>query len=146
MERAVHDMATWQAPKTNWNASNYFNYSDFNCIENNINVLISLLQICGYNLNLTIIASRADGSYLDFYDSLNRIEGNILSVYNCYKNAPSGWLTPVTNWTYDMPFSYVDTNRMENNELGLYNMLNSVIQELPYCGQGFEICGFDWYN
>lgn len=136
----------WQTPVTNWSAQNYFNYTDFNRIENNVSALVALLQNCGFNLSLTMITSRLDGSYLDFYDSLNRIESNILTLFNCYGIAPPGWITPKTTWNYDQPFSYVDTNRMEGNELALYNMVSGIIQEYPICGQGFEICGLGWYN
>ncbi|SPF53382.1 conserved hypothetical protein [Candidatus Desulfosporosinus infrequens] len=97
-------------------------------------------------MSLTTITNRSDGSFLDFYDSLNRIEGNILVLYNCYNVAPSGWIAPKTTWTYDQPFSYIDTNRMEGNELALYNMVNSIIQEYVFCGQSLTICGLGWQN
>ena len=128
------------------NAQSYYNVTDWNRVENNVQFLVTLIQACGFNLNLTTITNRADGSFLDFYDSLNRIEANILALFNCYCVAPTGWVTPKTTWTYDMPFSYVDTNRMEGNELGLYNMLNGILQEYPVCGQGLAICGLGWYN
>ncbi|MDR3541071.1 MAG: hypothetical protein P4L69_08945 [Desulfosporosinus sp.] len=137
----------WITPVTNWTPQNYFNYTDWNRIESNCVVIAALLQICGYDVDMVTIVNRSDGSYLDFYDSLNRIEGNILALYNCYEVAPvEAWIAPVITWTYDLPFSYQDTNRMEGNELGLYNMLNGIIQEYTYCGQGFEICGLGWYN
>lgn len=135
----------WIAPATS-NALSYYNYTDWNRVENNVGVLVTLIQACGYNLTLTTVTNRADGSYLDFYDSLNRIEANILAVYNCYAIAPPGWVTPITTWTYDQSISYVDTNRMEGDELGLYNMVNGIIQEVPFCGQGLQICGLGWYN
>lgn len=135
----------WQTPITNWTIQDYFNYTDFNRIENNSDAIATLLQTCGYNLTLTTITSR-DYSTLDFYDSLNRIESNILALYNCYAVAPPGWITPKTTWTYDQPFSYVDTNRMEENELALYNMISGIIQEYPVCGQSLAICGLGWYN
>ena len=139
-------MMAWSPPITNWASQNYFNYTDFNRIEANLATLVTLLQTCGYAVNLTTVTNRSDGSYLDFYDSLNRIEGNIQTLYNCYAVPPVGWIAPKITWSYDQPFSYQDTNRMEGNELGLYNMLNGIIQEYPYCGQGFEICGLGWYN
>lgn len=100
----------------------------------------------GFDFNLTTITWRTDGSFLDFYDSLNNIEGNILSLYSAYGIAPSGWVIPVTSWTYDMPFSYVDTNRMEGNLLALYNLIGGSIAELVFCGQSLAICGLGWYN
>ncbi len=135
----------WQTPITNWSAQDYFNYTDFNRIEANTAALATLLQTCGFTVALTTITSR-DYSTLDFYDSLNRIESNILALYNCYAVAPASWITPKTTWTYDQPFSYTDTNRMEGNELALYNMISGIIQEYPICGQSLSICGLGWRN
>jgi len=137
---------SWIQPVTNWTTQNCFNYADFNRIEGNSAALATLLQTCGFNLSLMAITNRSDGSFLDFYDSLNRIESNILALYACYNVAPSGWVAPKTTWTYDQPFSYIDTNRMEGNQLALYNQINGIIQEYPVCGQGFNICGLGWYN
>ena len=145
MAKAGDLTMSWQTPVIS-NAQSYYNYTDWNRVENNINVLVTLIQACGYYLSLTTITNRADGSYLDFYDSLNTIEGNILALLNCYGVAPQGWITPKVSWTFDMPISYVDTNRMEGNELALYNMVNGIIQEYPVCGQGLTICGLGWYN
>ncbi len=136
----------WQTPVTNWTSQNYFNYTDWNRIECNAAALATLLQTCGFNISLTTITNRIDGSYLDFYDSINRIEGNIQILCNCYNAAPVGWITPKTTWFYDQAFSYADTNRMEGNELALYNQINGVIQEYVVCGQNLNICGMGWQN
>ncbi|MHB1654122.1 MAG: hypothetical protein ACYCVD_16850 [Desulfitobacteriaceae bacterium] len=136
---------SWQTPVTNWTAQSYFNYTDFNRIEGNSAAIATLLQACGYNVTLTTITSR-DYSTLDFYDSLNRIEGNILALFNSYAVAPLGWILPKTTWSYDQPFSYLDTNRIEGNELALYNMVSGIIQEYPVCGQSLSICGLGWRN
>jgi spore cortex formation protein SpoVR/YcgB (stage V sporulation) len=92
------------------------------------------------------VTNRADGSYLDFYDSINRIEGNILTLYNSYGIAPVGWQTPKTNWSYDQQFSYKDTNRIEGNEQALYQMVNGIIQEYVVCGQSLNLCAMTWNN
>ena len=136
----------WITPITNWTSQNYFNYADWNRIENNCAVLATLLQTCGYNVVLTTITNRVDGSTLDFYDSLNRIEGNILALYNCFSSPPAGWVAPKTAWSYDQAFSFSDTNRIEGNELALYNQTNGIIQEYIVCGQGLAICGMVWQN
>jgi hypothetical protein len=127
-------------------ATSYFNFSDWNRIEGNCVALAALFQVCGYTVPMTTVTSRSDGSYLDFYDSINRIEGNILALYACYGIAPAGWITPKTTWTYDQPFSFTDTNRMEGNELALYNMVSGIIQEYVVCGQSLVICGLTWNN
>ncbi len=132
MARGGEAMA-WQTPGTS-NAQSYYNYTDWNRVENNVNVLVTLLQACGFNPSLTTITNRADGSYLDFYDSLSRIEGNILALFNFYGFTPPGWITPKTNWTYDQSISYVDTNRMEGNELALYTLINNIISSFIYSG------------
>jgi len=135
----------WQTPIVS-NATSYFNYTDWNRVEGNCAAIAALLITCGITVSLTTVTSRADGSYLDFYDSLNRIEGNILALYAAYNVAPAGWVVPKTTWIYDQPFSYVDTNRMENNTLGLYNQVNGIIQEYVLCGQSLTICGLTWNN
>lgn len=135
----------WQIPVVS-SATSYFNYTDWNRIEGNCVALAALLQTCGYIVALTTVTSRADGTYLDFYDSINRIEGNILALYTCYSIAPSGWITPKTTWTFDQPFSFTDTNRMEGNTLALYNLVSGIIQEYVVCGQSLAICGLTWNN
>lgn len=135
----------WTQPVTNWTAQSYFNYTDFNRIESNSAAIATLLQTCGFSVSLSTVTNRTN-SYLDFYDSLNRIEVNILALYNCYAVSPTGWITPKIIWTYDLPFSYLDTNRMEGNELALYNMVSGIIQEYPICGQSLNICGLGWRN
>lgn len=70
----------WQTLVTNWNASSYFNYTDWNRIEGNCDVIVAFLVTCGYIVPITTISNRSDGSYLDFYDSLNRIENNIWAI------------------------------------------------------------------
>ena len=133
----------WQSPVIS-SATSYFNYTDWNRIEGNVAVLTALLQKYGYTLNLTTIINRVDGSTLDFYDSINRIESNIEALFNCYGISPPGWVLPKTTWTLEQPFSYVDTNRMEGNLLALYNLINGI--ETPFCGQNFAICGLGWFN
>ena len=139
-------MMAWTQPVTNWSARNYFNYTDWNRIESNTQALAELLQTCGFNVSLSTITDRTDGSYLDFYDSVNRIENNMLTLYNCYAVLPPGWQTPKTTWSYDQSFSYQDTNRIEGNELVLYNLVNGIVQEYPVCGQSLAIAGLGWYN
>lgn len=136
---------SWQNPVTNWTAQSYFNYTDFNRIEGNASAIATLLRTCGFTVTLTTVTSRAYTT-LDFYDSLNRMESNLLALYNCYHVAPPGWITPKTTWSYDQPFSYLDTNRMEGNEAALYNMVSGIIQDYPICGQSLNICGLGWRN
>lgn len=141
----VQSPRPWIPAKTNWTAQDYLNYGDFDRIEFNCDALATLFQTCGYNLSLVTNIIRAMSS-LDFYDDLNRIEGNILAIFNLCGVNPTGWVTPKTTWSYDQVFSYTDVNRMEGNELTLYNMVSGIIQEYPICGQGFNICGVGWYN
>jgi len=136
----------WIAPTINWTAQNYFNYTDWNRIEANAATIATLLQTCGFNVVLTTITNRIDGSYLDFYDSINRIEANVLALYACYSVAPSAWIVPQIDWSYDMPFSFNDTNRIEGNELALFDQTSGIIQEYLVCGQGLAICGSGWQN
>ncbi|KLU65734.1 hypothetical protein DEAC_c23640 [Desulfosporosinus acididurans] len=136
---------SWQTPKTDWKPTDYFNYTDFNRIEGNVEEIASLLFICGFSLSLVIVTTR-DYSTIDFYDSLNRIESNVQALVDCYGVAPANWIEPKTDWTFDVPFSNVDTNRMESNLNGLYQLVKSSVIEYPMCGQSLSICGLGWYN
>jgi hypothetical protein len=130
-------------PTLNWNASNYYNYSDFNRVENNASVVSALMNAYGYgNTLVTPITTRTVAS-LDFYDSLNRIENNIAILQQPLGYVPIGWIGPVTSWTYGMPFDYITANRLEQNIDSLYTNINNVITELRDCGSSNVICGTD---
>jgi len=133
----------WQTPTLNWNAQNYFNYSDFNRAENNTVYVSALLNAQGYiNALNTTITNRTNVN-LDFYDSLNRIEANILSLQQSLGYVPTGWITPVTAWTYDLPFDYNTANRWEQDVNLIYTTINNIVTEYIYCGAVNAICGED---
>jgi hypothetical protein len=147
MGKAALDMATWQTPTLNWTPQDRYNYWDYNRVENNTIAVSQLLALYGYiNALQTTITSRTNLS-LDFYDSLNRIETNILILLQTLLLSigymPSAWIPPVTNWTYDVPFDYNTPNRWEQNLNLIYAIFNNVITEYKYCGASNSVCGTD---
>ncbi|MDJ0305397.1 hypothetical protein [Dehalobacter sp.] len=129
----------WVTPKTDWTANNYYNYGDLNRVEGNINAMVDLINTYASITGLTSITNR-DITSFEFYDSLNRIEQNVLALKNATFE-PLGWITPKTDWHTLDPFDYTDANRLESNLLALYIMVNKIKAYLKYCGTYY--CGQD---
>lgn len=129
----------WQTPKTDWTKEDYYNYVDLNRVENNTNELLTLLSNYNTPPTLTTIINR-NNTNIEFYDSLNRIENNILTIKNATYQ-PVNWITPVSDWKSLDIFDYSDANRLENNLLALYILINNIYNSLLYCGN-FS-CGQD---
>ena len=136
----------WITPVTSWIASNYYNFGDLNRIESNTTYINNALTRMGYSLSLAAQITNRTMSSFDFYDSVNRIENNILLLEAGLGFTPTGWVTPIINWTYGAPFSYTDANRLEVNLNGMYNNINNINAEVLYAGQSLAICGYDWKN
>jgi len=122
----------WVTPKTDWVSSDYYNFADLNRVENNANEIAALIATFTNPITLDSVNTSRDNTSIEFYDSLNRIENNILA-FAIY--LPLVWVTPKTNWASLSNFDYSDANRLEGNLLALYNMINNIIAEFRYCGQ-----------
>lgn len=86
----------WQEPKLNWTKEDYYNAKDLNRVENNTLEVAQLIQqLIGVNVNLENTITNRDYSYIEFADSLNRVERNLqkLSVLNL-----NGLQQLKTNW------------------------------------------------
>ena len=129
----------WITPKTDWDSDDYYNYGDLNRVENNTDYICDLINTHFITLTLTTILTR-DNSSIDFYDSLNRIENNILTLKNSL-HEPIEWVEPKTTWQSLDFFNYVDANRLEDNLLALYVLVNDIINYFKYCGTFY--CGED---
>lgn len=126
-----------------YTALSYFNFNDYNIAEFNTRAVADLMNVYGYNITLATSILNRDMFYLDFWDSLNRIEGNILAIQQSLSYVPLGWIAPVTNWYYNMPFDFNTANRWQIDINSLFVNINNIITELIYCGAPNTICGMD---
>lgn len=73
----------WQEPKTDWTVNDYFNYTDYNRIKNNIAYLREQALKLYINFPFTEIGVDKDG-YSDFpyAEEFNAMEDNLESLKN----------------------------------------------------------------
>lgn len=122
----------WITPKINFTHEDYYNYSDFNRVENNTRELRDYLNSLGYNIpSLNIIQDR-DNRYIDFLSSINRIENNIEIIKNNFIEPP--WYAK-KDWIFGIGFSYMDANRIERNLDQLMSYGKKLEKSFIYSGQ-----------
>jgi hypothetical protein len=132
-------MSSWTTPKTDWDVSDYYNYSDLNRVESNTEYIKDELVALGYSPTLSTITTTRTNASIDFYDDINRVESNIKALADA-SYTPLTWETPKTSWVSVIdPFDYSDANRLENNLSNLKTMVENIEAELEYCG--ILICG-----
>lgn len=132
----------WTTPKTNFTATDYYNFSDINRVESNTEYLYNLLLSIGYSASVSSFISTRINTAIEYYDSLNRVEGNIKALKDA-SYQPIGWLSPKINWQSVVDnFSYIDANRLESNLDNLKTMIDNIISGYLYCGDTLtSICG-----
>lgn len=125
---------SWITPVTSWTSGSYYNFSDFNRVENNIAYLQEYLVSLGYAVPaVTVITARTNTSY-DQVSSINRIESNLNTIRNNFYT-PTAW-SPTITWTAQTKFTDTIANRWENSALQLYTMAITVPQSYRYSGIG----------
>lgn len=123
----------WQTPKVNWTESDFYNFNDLDRVESNTAYLAGALSdYSGRPIVITVVTNR-DVKRFEFFDSLNRIEGNIQTLANNFFE-PTGWERPKTNWKSGAPFDWRDARRLEKDLQLIYDLLNKAIDSLKYCG------------
>ncbi len=122
----------WVELKTNWSSEDYYNFEDLNRVENNTEVVANIINLYFKEINLNINKNR-DMRTIEFSNSLNRIENNI-NLLKLSFNKPLIWEVPKTNWQPGTNFNYEDANRLENNLLHLFNLLQNTVGNFKYCG------------
>lgn len=123
----------WQEPKTNWTKDDYYNFGDLDRVEGNSSYLAVLLTTYrGQAVTINTITAR-DIKRIEFYDSLNRVEGNIQTLADSFY-IPIGWIAMKTKWQSGEPFSYIDAKRLEINLQLLYELLTKTLDSMRYCG------------
>ena len=119
--------------KTDWTPTDYYNFQDINRVESNTKLISDLVVIFKSESNIGDITADRDMKSIEFADSLNRLENNIKTLIN-ELNTPTGVEEPKTYWSYNMPFSFEDANRLEKNLLILYKYVTGNINNFKYCG------------
>lgn len=126
--------------KTDYNFEDYYNFEDLNRVEENVNFLDLQFEEIGYTSNIDSTIVNRSPSYINHFDSLNRIENNILKIKNATFE-PLTWTTPVTDWvSVTKPFGFTDATRLEQNCSSLYEMLVKIKNSLWYLGTFY--CGY----
>lgn len=109
----------WKEPKTNWVSEDYFNYSDYNRIKNNIAYLRILAESLFVDFPYTDMgADKNSYAQYPYADEFNAMEENLESMRNhtfLYDN------TDMRTWYDNAPTpNYEDFNRLENACLLFY--------------------------
>lgn len=123
----------WLTPKTDWIKEDYYNFGDLNRVENDTNEIALLMAQVLMNPILEAIVTNRDNTFIEFNDSLNRVERNILALMNA-SYEPPGWLIPKTDWVSLTSFDYKAANRLESNLLAIYYLINNIIASFRYSG------------
>ncbi|MEC1177611.1 hypothetical protein P9B03_03870 [Metasolibacillus meyeri] len=121
----------WIAPKLDWVSSDFYNFEDLNRVENNTEVVADFVRYFIAIPPLNIVTNR-DMQYVEFADSLNRIEGNQNLLRQ--RVTPVGWLPNKLDWKANDAFSYIDAQRLERNLNLLYLHYRGNVEAVPICG------------
>ncbi|SDM17254.1 hypothetical protein SAMN05443253_102160 [Bacillus sp. OK048] len=114
-------MATPLDFKTDWAPTDYYNFSDLNRLESNIEAVRSyIVTTLGIPIpTITVKKSRTLTS-TDYLSDLTRIESNIETIRLNYKTPPTYRGTMF--WNKGQPFSYREANRLEINTKLIWDM------------------------
>ena len=117
----------WIDPKTNWVSTDYFNYSDYNRIKNNIAHLRNLSLSLYINYQYEDMGDDKSGySEFPYADEFNAIEDNLeiikKNTYDFYNSDKKQWHDNMRTPDYE------DFNRLESACLKMYIGLNKQIE------------------
>ena len=106
----------WQEPKTNWVNTDYFNFSDYNRIKNNIQYLIEMANELYYGLAFVDMGddkvSYAEYPYADEFNNLEENFQTLIIDTFPFDNFPK------SVWVENMPTpTHQDFNRLESASL-----------------------------
>lgn len=144
-------MSEWITPKTDWHYSidknngnysgDYFNFSDYNRIKNNIAYLREMAIVVYPDFE---IKSLEDKGYSDFpyADEINVIENNLHALNLATWNDDYG-----ETKTYYPNAEFIDfneLNRLESATLSIYKKMMNRLEHRRMLGQHFEKGGMSW--
>lgn len=113
----------WQEPKTDWSANDYFNYTDYNRIKNNIAYLRDLALTLYIDFPFDDMGEdKASYSDFPYAEEINALEDNLEYMkdytYEFFDDDSKTWYANNRTPTYE------DFNRLENACLKLYTGFN----------------------
>lgn len=121
---------SWQEPKTDWTADDYFNAQDWERITHNIEYVKDLVATLFEKIVIEEMQEKNYASMI-YAREVNGIEKNLQAVN--WKNYFDVDSTMVTWQTNRATPTYKDFNRWENNLLVLKTKMDSMIDALDYC-------------
>lgn len=112
-------MATWIEPKTDWEATDYFNAEDYNRIKNNLEYLYVMAQ--AMYPSFLIVSGGNDKNIGDFFyaDEINILEDNLESIN--VNTLQEDYGTTLSFNDNDHVLDYVELNRLESACVDLHN-------------------------
>jgi hypothetical protein len=121
--------------KMDWLPSDYYNAEDLNRVEQaTLTVRDKVATFRGQLVQIDGTNTTRTESTIEFADSLNRIETNILRLILTFPNTTI-FQEMKTDWTHDVPFDFSDANRLEKNLYDMYYNIENNISNIPYCGE-----------
>lgn len=123
----------WVTPKTDWTENDLYNYFDLNRVETNIDVVVELLSLFGYEVGTyTFIKDRTEVD-IEYLSSVNRLEDILDDLRIKFGSTPNGWGAKRI-WNLESRFTYLDANRWENNTILMKDFILLAYYNYKYCG------------
>lgn len=122
-------MADWTTPKTDWVATDYFNWSDFNRIKNNLAYLHDEAEkVCPpFTVNSTSTEDITSYEYVWLPSDINKLEQDLTNIFRAV-NYPDMSIGNQKSFTYNGAFiDYKELNRIESASLNIYIRLQNQI-------------------
>ena len=114
----------WQTPKTNWVATDFINYTDYERIRQNIAYLHDLAAELYYKMpSLNPMAEKNSYALYPYASEWNALETNLHRIFNNIVTVRSigNLMTFYDNGTTPL---FSELNRIETATLDMYNTLN----------------------
>jgi hypothetical protein len=121
--------------KTDWLPTDYYNAGDLNRVESaTLVVRDRVIKFRGQLVQIEPTVTNRDETRIEFADSLNRIETNILRLKLTF---PETYIfnPSKTDWAQDTPFSFADARRLEQDLYDMWHRIENNISNIPYAGQ-----------
>lgn len=116
----------WTTPKTNWVATDFINYTDYERVRNNILYLRDLASTVYAEITLENMTAKSGFSAYPYASEFNTLERNLHHIFNSINTIPSIG-TMMTFYDNGATPNYAEWNRIESACLSMYNTLNGQI-------------------
>ena len=127
----IYKFTEWVTPKTDWTKDDYFNVHDAERIEINGLVLNDMLKRIGINVLYTDRLVEWNYSTLPYANYIARIKRNVKNMVDRFYVYKS---TPTINTFTSIKFTFEDANAIEISLRDMYELCNSIMNSLTYCG------------